>query len=843
MKNFRKVLLPLFAALIANCTAVPFAANAETSGEKQFSLGVRGDYNGDGELSVFDLMKLSRYLLGISEGPEISYESDINGDGKISIADYSVLKRALVKDTILWNMNSMPVMDGSTSEIPLETGFKAKMLGINYSDAGKLVKHHKTHESFKMLLSGENDLIFTVPISEDQKKQADEAGVHLNFAPVAKEGFVFVVNKKNPVDSLTQEQIKDIYSGKITNWKELGGNDEEIIPYQRNNDSGSQNYMTEFMKDSELMAPVKEMTPGSMGDLMDAVAVYDNASGAIGYSVYSYAAQMYENSDEVKLIAVDGIKPSRETMADGSYPLLSDSYIIYTDSASDETLDFVDWALSEEGQMIALENGYVPVMDIEYPERLKAYLQKGTGEKRPDNYKPEEYYSDFWYSIYPVNKTSAVDFLKDKDFQKKVNEDIQNVLNSFDSLNDFDISANIKNGYMSVVFQEGETFSATSTSSVCHKIKTLNYDLKHNKKIENYSDLFYKDENFVSILNNYISKEISAIESEAYYDYIKTDFIGLTGSADKFTLDYFFLSEDNPYLAVENMRFYIDSAQFKDCMVWNQYFDNKQVVDERYYDHINDFSQKVWDVDYEAADENKGRYILKWSAFYSEEEKAEVQKVLDKVYEQGEAKNVYKEDEYPLRTTIYFPEKDKDKSTLNVYTVRYTRAGGETDFLMFDTQTGEQVFLSDIFGKEFEKYNDTVSNVADIDMWSNKVSLEYIDKENDTRVYETFDIDPEQIEKKYINVADSKHNTIELLTPRSGVLRYFSDIQAYASSYIIDYQTEGTGRIVEKGMKVTVKREVRSHDRFWCECWNADTNEYLGWINNECIYFSDINIV
>ncbi len=77
--------------------------------------------------------------------------------------------------------------------------------------------------------------------------------MHLNLEPVAKEGFVFVVSKDNPVESLTQQQIRDIYSGKITNWSEVGGNDEEIIPYQRNNDSGSQNYMNEFMKASGLI--------------------------------------------------------------------------------------------------------------------------------------------------------------------------------------------------------------------------------------------------------------------------------------------------------------------------------------------------------------------------------------------------------------------------------------------------------------------------------------------------------------------------------------------------------------------------------------------------------------
>ena len=83
-----------------------------------------------------------------------------------------------------------------------------------------------------------------------------------------------------------------------------------------------------------------------MSSLMDGIAVYDNAADAIGYSVYSYAAQMYENSSDTKFIAVDGVKPSRETMADGSYPLLSSTSIVYTDKASQNTKEFAEWAVS-----------------------------------------------------------------------------------------------------------------------------------------------------------------------------------------------------------------------------------------------------------------------------------------------------------------------------------------------------------------------------------------------------------------------------------------------------------------------------------------------------------------
>ncbi len=749
MKKFKKVVLSV-AAVIAVCSSV-LPLNCYAADDEELKLGVRGDYNGDGTISVMDLMRLSQYLLGNGYEPKVKYETDINGDGKINIVDFTILKSALTKNIILWNMNNMPVMDGSTSEIPLETGFKAKMLGISYKDAGKLVSHHKTHESFKMLLSGENDLIFTVPISESQQKEADEAGVHLNFAPVAKEGFVFVVNKDNPVDTLTQQQIKDIYSGKITNWKELGGNDEKIIPYQRNNDSGSQNYMTEFMKDSDLIDPLKEDILGSMGDLMDAVAVYDNASGAIGYSVYSYAAQMYENSDDVKFIAVDGVKPSRETMADSTYPLLSDSYIIYTDSASQNTLDFVEWAVSEEGQLCALENGYVPVMEMEYPDRFRAYSPKGTGEKRAENYKPDEFNSVFQADVDLKNTNGLyIDFLKDKDFQKTVNEDIGNALRSFD-INNTESFANIKNGYMNIVIKDKAEYDFSVESYIHKNVKTFNYNLKNETRIEKYSDLFYKDENFVAVLNNTISDLIINMDPDS----VKTDFIGLTGSVDNFSLDYIYLNEDNPYFTADGIvRLYLSSVRLADSMVCSKYFDNTQILDERYCSDASDEYKNRWDEKISADDDGEARRILEWSPFYSEEEKEQEQKILDKVFEQGKELNYYRDDEFmPMKTYVTDPVKYRDKSTLNVYTVTYQGSGYMSSIeYYFDTETGEMIQFSDIFGKDFEEYDELIFNVESVDMDNYTVEIYYYDELNETDDMLTLKIYPEKTNMKYINV-------------------------------------------------------------------------------------------
>ncbi len=281
-----------------------------------------------------------------------------------------------------WTEN-MPKMDGSTSLIPLEAGIRSALLDISVEEATAQVTHTTTHDSFYNLLNEAVDLIFSVPISEDQAKVAADRNIALEQVAVAKEGFVFVVNAKNPVESLTQEQLRDIYSGKITNWKEVGGNDEEIIAYQRNQDSGSQNYMTKFMGDTPLMDAPIEKRPGSMSGLMDVIAVNDYAEQSIGYSVYAYAADMYGNGDEIKFLAIDGVAPNKATMASGEYPLLSENFAIFRASEAEDSpvRKLCDWIVSDEGQTAVASAGYVTVRDIgvDYAELEAAAAYSGVG--------------------------------------------------------------------------------------------------------------------------------------------------------------------------------------------------------------------------------------------------------------------------------------------------------------------------------------------------------------------------------------------------------------------------------------------------------------------------------
>lgn len=291
-----------------------------------------------------------------SETKPTSSAADSSSNAETSAVDSAsqVQLPKLTEDTF-------PKLDGSTSAIPLDAGIRAAYFGLSQADVEKTITHTTTHGSFERLINGEVDGIYTVPISAEQEAAAAAKNFKLEKVPVAQEGFVFVVNAKNPVKELSQQQIRDIYSGKIKNWKEVGGNDAEIVPFQRNQDSGSQNYMTVFMDGYNLIKAPNEYVLLGMAGILDAIAGYDNGEDAIGYSVYSYASEMYQNENGIRFIAVDGVLPSKETMADGSYPLLSCTYFMYSaDAAKDAPVrNLAAYLTSAEGQNAVEQAGYV----------------------------------------------------------------------------------------------------------------------------------------------------------------------------------------------------------------------------------------------------------------------------------------------------------------------------------------------------------------------------------------------------------------------------------------------------------------------------------------------------
>ncbi len=183
--------------------------------------------------------------------------------------------------------------------------------------------------------------------------------------PFAIDALVFVVNADNPVDSLTTEQIQKIYTGEITNWSQVGGDDLPIIPFQRNEEAGSQTAMNKLvMKDLSMMEAPSDYVRGEMGDLIEAVAAYDDSPSAIGYTMYYYANDM-NMADGLKILAVDGVVPGGDTIRSGGYPFLNNYYVVCAEHPTEATQVLYDWILSDEGQKLVAHEGYVPVTAAE----------------------------------------------------------------------------------------------------------------------------------------------------------------------------------------------------------------------------------------------------------------------------------------------------------------------------------------------------------------------------------------------------------------------------------------------------------------------------------------------
>ena len=249
-------------------------------------------------------------------------------------------------------------IDGSTATIPL---MQATMKALYGTSDG--VAFNRTDGAYWNLNNKDKDVIFVTEPSEQNLADAAAAGVELEVIPVVKDALVFLLNSANPLDGLTQQQIQDIYTGKITNWREAGGADAAIIPFQRPVGSGSQTLFLDLaMKGKAPMDAPTEIRPADMGGLIDKVAAYENKAGAIGYSVFYYATDMYQRN-EVKLLKVDGVMPTKETIADGSYPYPTYYYaVIRKDEPKDSPARaLINWMLSDEGQRVAAAAGYVPM--------------------------------------------------------------------------------------------------------------------------------------------------------------------------------------------------------------------------------------------------------------------------------------------------------------------------------------------------------------------------------------------------------------------------------------------------------------------------------------------------
>lgn len=249
----------------------------------------------------------------------------------------------------------LPVIDGAAALYPVFSGFVNAVYpadsvhfdGESFTSDSAL-QYSNTRGAYKGIVDGTVDIAICVAPSEEQLAYAREQGVELVFTPIGREAFVFFVNEDNPVDGLTTDQLRGIYAGEYRTWSEVGGDNTHIAVLQRNEGSGSQSALLNFMGDT----PVKTDYFTFMGR-------------SIGFSFRFYVEGMVgQDSPEggVKLLALDGVYPNTENIKNGSYPIVNELYAVTRKGETNPNVQaFVDWMLSDEGQAIVEGSGYVRV--------------------------------------------------------------------------------------------------------------------------------------------------------------------------------------------------------------------------------------------------------------------------------------------------------------------------------------------------------------------------------------------------------------------------------------------------------------------------------------------------
>ncbi len=306
-------------------------------------------------LSMYQLLtrRLSNNFSGVSQAQMIDVKSYLPHEESSDLPEIN----ASLKLT-----DNLPVLDGAAALVPVyaavidsvypkgcvtyESGQFSddNYYGENFA-SDSAMQYKNTVRGYQAIVDGTTDILFCAAPSEDQKQYAADRGVELIYVPIGLEGFVFFVNENNPADNLTIEQIRKIYACEYTNWSEVGGPDRIINPVTRLEGSGSQSAFESFMGD---------YTIGRKSPLAITGA-------SIGFSFRYYMDGIVEN-DAVKMLSLNGVYPSAENIRNRSYPVIAQFYAIYRANNDNKNIPvLIDWLLSEEGQTLIEETGYVRI--------------------------------------------------------------------------------------------------------------------------------------------------------------------------------------------------------------------------------------------------------------------------------------------------------------------------------------------------------------------------------------------------------------------------------------------------------------------------------------------------
>lgn len=242
---------------------------------------------------------------------------------------------------------TFPQLDSSTARKDMVYALYSDLV-LNGPMTGPEPLCSTTHYAITNLIDGTVDVVFALLPTEEEQAYMDQKGVELEARCYANDALIIVGNVENPVDNLTSEQLRDIYRRKITNWKEVGGPDAEINVFIRDSQSGSQRMFESLVWDGQQDVPdfqdgtYEEMEFREMGEIINMV---EATPYSIGYSFLTYVDGEFGASPYLKTFAIDGVYPSEENIANGSYPFISTAWmLIRADAPADSPARWMfDW--------------------------------------------------------------------------------------------------------------------------------------------------------------------------------------------------------------------------------------------------------------------------------------------------------------------------------------------------------------------------------------------------------------------------------------------------------------------------------------------------------------------
>jgi len=432
---------------------------------------------------------------------------------------------------------------GSTySVLPLTAMTQAALYNISYSEAEMYTDCGTHTEVYSAMQYGNID--FALMPYDSSAEQSDFTAL-----PVAKQALVFYVPSTSPIKSLTSEQLRGIYSGRFIGWDELSGSKNQITPIQRGESTAAHELLSLFVGE-ELIEENVSLATGR-------AETFDFSEGDIGCAVYTSELFMYDT--DIRLIEVDGVLPSNETVANGTYPLMFDICALY-ESTNEAAREAAEWLTTEKGQEIAAFSGYIP-LDTAYSGyrySIQLYNAVGTSETVYSDTVAQYYYT-IDENIISVGEDGkyAVNGLKNTELAAEIGtfiNDSVKELSEYEALfNEFCllrgesggivVETECVNGYLSVVVRMRYAGDVCEHS---YKYRCRTYDLYTGAAME-LSDMFCKDVDFSSRLHrSLISQAAQPFDNWDSVKLLKRELSGLPNSFG-FSISEIFFDIDNPF--------------------------------------------------------------------------------------------------------------------------------------------------------------------------------------------------------------------------------------------------------------------------------------------------------